>query len=231
MINKSMKIIVIGNGSTVLCKENGHKIDGFDYVVRMGRCKIKGHEKYTGTKTDMFRVTWKQLFHQANNIITYIDTELTEFKDILFTDIYDYDNFTETENFFSRRIKKPRFVRSFHSKKHNMARYMHDRCLQLFMSHHPYVKNVFYCNAKGRVELIKAICKDDSIIKPTNGILTLDFIINKFPQEEIYVTGYDGSITRYYFKTSNEYGISHNNINELIYLKQLAKTGKIKYLE
>jgi hypothetical protein len=226
-----MKIIVIGNGSTVLCKENGHKIDSFDYVVRMGQCKMKGYEKYTGTRTDMFRVTWPKCFCANNNTVAYMHTELTEFKDILFTDIYDYDNFMETENFFSRRIKRPPFLYEMYSVKHNMVRYMHERCLQLFMSHHPYVKNVFYCNANNRAQLIKAICKDNIKIKPTNGILTLDFIINKFPREEIYVTGYDGMLTKHYFRDTETYTKCHNNINEHIYLKRLARVGKIKYLE
>jgi hypothetical protein len=99
------------------------------------------------------------------------------------------------------------------------------------MSHHPYVKNVFYCNVNGHVELTKAICKDNTKIKPTNGILTLDFIINKFPREEIYVTGYDGLKTKHYFIDKETYAKCHNSINELIYLKQLARKGKIKFFE
>jgi hypothetical protein len=226
-----MKIIVIGNGSTVLCKENGHKIDSFDYVVRMGQCKITGYEKYTGTKTDMFRVTWRQHFHLANHTIAYTDTELSGFKDVIFTDIYDYDNFMETENFLSERIKKAFFVQGMFIEKHNMVRYMHERCLQFFMLHHPHVKNVFYCSANRRTELTKAICKDNTKIKPTNGILTLDFIINKFPQEEIYVTGYDGMLTKHYYRDTETITRSHNNVNELVYLKQLARKGKIKFFE
>lgn len=44
-------IIIVGNGSSLLEKENGHLIDQFDIVVRFNEYKIKGYEKYVGTKT------------------------------------------------------------------------------------------------------------------------------------------------------------------------------------
>jgi hypothetical protein len=46
-----MSIIIIGNGSTLLGKENGSKIDEFDIVVRFNAYAIKGYEKNVGTKT------------------------------------------------------------------------------------------------------------------------------------------------------------------------------------
>jgi hypothetical protein len=46
-----MSIIIIGNGSTLLDKENGSKIDSFDIVVRFNAYAIKGYEKNAGTKT------------------------------------------------------------------------------------------------------------------------------------------------------------------------------------
>ena len=46
-----MSIIIIGNGSTLLDKENGSKIDDFDIVVRFNAYAIKGYEKNVGTKT------------------------------------------------------------------------------------------------------------------------------------------------------------------------------------
>jgi hypothetical protein len=231
-----MRIIVIGNGSTILEKENGNKIDSFDYVVRMGVCKIKGYEKYTGTKTDMFRLTWKQHFEikkyqDDNSKITFNDTELNNFKDILFTNINDYDNFTEHDRFIANRKHKTRFVTSYHIKKHNKTRLLHDRCLQYFLTLHPHVKNIFYCDIKTHIHAIRQTCKSDHVIIPTNGILTLNYIINAYPQEEIYITGYDGSMTRHYFKNNDTCSTTHNNINEHIYLKLLTKTGKVKILE
>ena len=49
-----MKIVVIGNGSSVLDFELGHLIDKFDEVVRFNLFEIEGYEKHVGTKT----TTW-----------------------------------------------------------------------------------------------------------------------------------------------------------------------------
>lgn len=47
-------IIIVGNGSSLLNKEDGNKIDSFDTVVRFNSYKIKGFEKHVGTKTDIW---------------------------------------------------------------------------------------------------------------------------------------------------------------------------------
>jgi hypothetical protein len=47
-----MKVIVVGNGPTLLDVENGHLIDQFDIVVRFNDYSINRYEKYVGTKTD-----------------------------------------------------------------------------------------------------------------------------------------------------------------------------------
>ena len=48
------RLIIVGNGSSVLDKENGSLIDSFDNVVRFNSYKIKNFEKYVGTKTDIW---------------------------------------------------------------------------------------------------------------------------------------------------------------------------------
>ena len=46
-----MKVILIGNGSSVMDHEYGSLIDTFDVVVRFNRFRTKGYEKNVGTKT------------------------------------------------------------------------------------------------------------------------------------------------------------------------------------
>lgn len=46
-----MKCILIGNGSSVLDKRLGTKIDSYDRIVRFNRFKIHGFENFVGTKT------------------------------------------------------------------------------------------------------------------------------------------------------------------------------------
>ena len=45
-------VIIVGNGPSLLKKENGHLIDEFDIVVRFNQYTIKGFEKYVGVKTN-----------------------------------------------------------------------------------------------------------------------------------------------------------------------------------
>ena len=53
----SQKVIIVGNGPSLLDKENGHLIDGFDRVVRFNAYTIRGMEKWVGSKvTDWFNV-------------------------------------------------------------------------------------------------------------------------------------------------------------------------------
>jgi hypothetical protein len=51
---KNNKIIVVGNGSSVLLKENGGVIDSFEEVVRFNKYAIGGYEKNVGTKTSIW---------------------------------------------------------------------------------------------------------------------------------------------------------------------------------
>jgi hypothetical protein len=49
-----MSIIIVGNGPTLLDKDNGRKIDNFDIVVRFNAYSIEGFEIQVGTKTDFW---------------------------------------------------------------------------------------------------------------------------------------------------------------------------------
>jgi hypothetical protein len=49
-----MKIIVVGNGTSVLDYKKGKQIDAFDIVVRFNNYKLKGFEENVGTKTDIW---------------------------------------------------------------------------------------------------------------------------------------------------------------------------------
>lgn len=47
-----MKVIIVGNGSSLLDKNNGELIDSFDIVVRFNSYTIEKFEKQVGTKTN-----------------------------------------------------------------------------------------------------------------------------------------------------------------------------------
>ncbi len=240
----SKSVIIVGNGECVLQKKNGHKIDTFDYVVRMGDCKIKGYEEYVGTKTDMFRVVWKRHFFitEKHNSILFSNTDVSGFEDILLTEIKDCDNFYEVasiydnDNFYGC-LKDDIFAGSVASLteqyvyKKRKSRVLHDMCLDIFLKNHPQIKNIFFYNIEQRYNIIKNFCRGSNRSLPSNGIYTIDHIINAMQNDNIYITGFDGFVTRYYWKDNETFFNRHNSAFEQLYIKNLIKTGKVKLLE
>lgn len=49
-----MSVLIVGNGSTLLDKKNGAKIDSFEKIVRFNSFKIKRFEDFVGART----TTW-----------------------------------------------------------------------------------------------------------------------------------------------------------------------------
>jgi len=60
-----MKMVVIGNGPSVLNKKRGKLIDDYDIVVRLNWPKMKGCEEYVGTKTDVYAMSGHNFRTQA----------------------------------------------------------------------------------------------------------------------------------------------------------------------
>jgi hypothetical protein len=48
------KILLVGNGSSMLDSKRKDLIDSYDTVVRFNSYKIEGYEEYVGTKTDIW---------------------------------------------------------------------------------------------------------------------------------------------------------------------------------
>ena len=56
-ISKNIRVIVVGNGSSVLKYEFGDIIDSYDIVIRVNHCVTKGLEKHVGKKIDVWATT------------------------------------------------------------------------------------------------------------------------------------------------------------------------------
>lgn len=67
------KILLVGNGSSLLDKENQKTIDSYQTVVRFNSYKINGYEKYVGTKTNI----WVTVNRAHKNEIFMYDKVLT----------------------------------------------------------------------------------------------------------------------------------------------------------
>jgi hypothetical protein len=235
-------IIVIGNGGNILKKQNGHKIDNFDYVVRMGNCATKGYEEHTGTKTDLYRVSWDRLLYNINQDICqhtpykYIDIHFN-FKELLFLE-RDPDTFYETFPNNTRRSKilnKAFFTNnSFPDTifKPYMHRLMHDSCIDFFKQKYSFKKHS-YIHIVDRINAFMAVNKPTTtrdVILPSSGLVTLLYIMRLYHRDNIYITGFDGFKTRYYWRDFETYFDGHCGYREQLFLRKLKKEGRINEL-
>jgi hypothetical protein len=226
----NMNIVIIGNGS--YSNKNGSKIDNFDYVVRMGSCTIKGHEVYIGTKTDMLRSSWDRLLKiSTDNNIQFVN-KIGNFTDFLFLEPY-FEPYFETIIYtylphFYKIYDKPRFLQTRFKKVVN-ERITHEIYVKEYLA----TKNIFYYDIVDRLSLFHEYNNaypDNILHMPSAGLFTIDFIVKKFINCNIYVTGFDGFMTRYYWRHNDEYFDSHSSIKERLYFKKLINSGAVKKL-
>ena len=72
--SNNKKIIIIGNGPSVLDKENGKLIDSFDKVARFNTFKNDSeYSKFVGTRTDLWFINAKNIRTRSPEIIKMMD--------------------------------------------------------------------------------------------------------------------------------------------------------------
>lgn len=234
------KIILVGNASSLLQKKNGDKIDSYDYVVRMGNCTVKNYESYTGTKTDIYRVSWDRLLHNINktNVFRPIVPSFN-FHTLLFLD-KEPDTFQEIASAYMMKTNDKLFKKSLFAEisfpehiflKRN-ERITHDKCLDFFVRRHN-VQHVEYMDYGVRTNVFLSVNAPPktNMVLPSSGILTLAHILDTRPNDDITITGYDGFATRYYWRDYETYFDGHSSYREKMYIKQLIKEGRISLLE
>lgn len=239
------KIIIVGHSDSLLQKENGHKIDSFDIVVRMSEGKIKGYEKYVGTKTDVCRIVWENHFslildNKGNERFIFKNTEQTGFKTLLLTHFVDVDNFSETAMHYAKIYKhggmydmNTKWVkrrRSVTAATGMNPRITHDIFLDIFLQLHPYVKNISIINRNIKISTAQSICNGTTYTFPSNGIYTINHMIDSYPNDQIYITGFDGFKNKHYFKTYETCTKWHDSMREQLFLKRLLKTDRVNLL-
>ena len=83
-----MKVILIGNGSSVMDHEHGSLIDSFDVVVRFNRFRTKGFEKNVGTKTTHWIIVdsgWQWLSGYVDGVEGSDPKVLETFENVMFS--------------------------------------------------------------------------------------------------------------------------------------------------
>lgn len=233
-----MKITIVGNGEGVLRNDNGNFIDQCDYVVRMKNFKIRGFEKHVGTKINIFSSKWFSWFDRNTSERLHFDflddiqyflfmffdpnntPDLSKYNTYLY--ISEYSKY-QLQNEYPSRIGSP----TIHNSELDRFGIDHDKVIYMTpdeiydISYNILKINDFYRND----------VKFKSIIEPTVGIRTIYKIIHMFPNAEIFITGFDGFTTKWYWDTSHKVNNSHYYLQERIYLKYLTNSKRVTDLD
>ena len=197
----SNKLIIIGNGESVLNKKNGSYIDDFDVVIRCNECIIKGYEDYVGTKTDILSVASKGILVKIIEGVgkTSNDTYINDVSTIWFTRPF-YEKYYDSQN-----------------------KYPNDKLLKT-----KGIENIKVINNSTFNDIHKG--KDKNTYLST-GIVTILMAIEYYSDYDIYIMGFDGFKSGHYFKDNlKDIGDRHNKKDESLFLGELIKKHKIKII-
>lgn len=231
-------LIVVGNSSNVLHKKNGTKIDSFDYVVRMGSCQINGYEDYVGTKTDLYRSSWDRMFELLqdtlypvkNNIVAKKFLFLEPDYDVFHESIIDANNIALKKLFYKKKFVEHRF---YDLLSHSMPeRILHDYFLKfiniLYQTH-----DVAYMSIHQRIDIFKKlnnVLQLKNVFLPSGGLCTLLYVLDTYKDYSIWITGFDGFQTKYYWRSTDVSFKVHSSLHENLFLKELVKNNLVKVL-
>jgi hypothetical protein len=236
-----MKVVIVGNGENVLEHEYGKLIDSFDVVIRMGQYVIKGFEKHVGKKTDVYSAKWFAWWDKTNQWKTPRKMNLDHMSEIWFQ---FYDPHTEVKNvsqltpfeqayldfwlhtsFKNSNLMKNmslaehhQLLREFHIHEKILIHYSHENLLEMIRLLNFEKNNVFTHSSGG-------------LIEPTTGIKTIQMAMERFPDAEIYVIGYDGFMTGWYWNPDTVPNPKHDYLNEKILLRKWFSSKKIHKLQ
>lgn len=100
-----MDMIIVGNGTSILDKENGSKIDSFNDVVRFNSFKIDGYEKFTGKKTTIWttvNVVHEDKIHEFDR--TIVHSWVNHFDCEVYAQLKKYKNVIKLSKSFIKTI-------------------------------------------------------------------------------------------------------------------------------
>jgi hypothetical protein len=209
-----MKAIIVGSAATLLNKKRGSIIDTYDYVIRpITSLVATGYEEYTGSKTDMYWITFQYLSRL---------TLLKKPTDILCAFASD-DNYSE---FYINTKTAP--IRTMEN------RYYYDYIISLCNKN---IKNIYYMPLNTQPELnVKMKYKHPHTtyaenklrVSATTGMATIFHTLKNPVFSSVAVTGFDAYTTGFYWNpVPSDISKRPFPYREYIYYKTLLKEKKI----
>ena len=231
-----MKIAIVGNGASALNKKNGNFIDNCDIVVRLKNFKLEGFESHVGTRINWYGSKWFSWFDRETYkplglpFLNKVENFLFMFFDPSLK-LEDHDN-VYVHNYGLLQLKN-----EFPLKVGSLD--LHNHYLKHFNILH---KRHIYYTPQEINELAVNQLKIDGyafqlnfkrgiLIEPTVGIRTIFKMLRLFPNEEFFITGFDGFETGWYWDPKHKANPRHSYFSEILYLKKLTKSKQVYNLD
>jgi len=224
------KIAIVGNGITN--NKHGKFIDSCDKVIRMKQYVTKGYEDYVGTKVDVYASKW---FSWFDNFKPYNSRDMSHVMNVdeywfMFCDPnVDHNISSEYSKLYLKYALKCDVPQK------NGSLDMHNENIDLFniprnkIRYYP-IEYIEQLSSKLKLPTTTILDKkgNETIIEPSVGLRTIHQAINVYPNDDIYVTGFDCFLeSSWYWNSNHVINNDHNYLSEKIYLEILTKTNKV----
>ena len=206
-----MKVVVIGNGASILNKKLGPFIDEHDIVIRLGGYKIKGYEHFVGSKTDI----WSNGVSTIKIWNYFDETTINKHLWIMLPE----DNFTN-HDYLKRWQKEKYSFRQFSQLAHNkqLEKLKLNNIIEC-------IKNEYIETLLEELNITKYSTVKD-FLRPSLGICTVFMALQKY--KYVNLIGFDCLKTGWYWDTSHVHTIGkHNSLMEKIWFTKMKNCNKI----
>jgi hypothetical protein len=213
-----MKVIIVGNAKSLLEQENGNAIDSFDVVIRCNEFVLNDYGKHAGTKTDIIAVP-------ANEIIKKIASKVGRTENENYIQQVNTVWYTRSKRWVEKTTKCSEIA-----KMTNIVNFEHI-CDEDF---NKIVGKFRKCDPK-IIVLIKR--SSGGSTWPSTGLIAILRAVATYPDDDIYVTGFNSFATGHYFKDEKRCQDSitrpigdHNKEIEKKFFKKIVEQHNIKVL-
>ena len=221
-----MRVLLMGNGSSVMDNEFGERIDNdFDIVYRINRFRTRGFEKNVGSKVNGWIL--------CDNGVQWLENETDEVEGSSRWNEIPHINFVSPKFKHNDGLRAPECQRAL-----NFCQ----RSEEYFSVNNlnAYAPIIQYISPNLEDQINSVV--DFSPAWPTTGLIAIQYLVNS--SEQIYIHGFDGHSKKYkyihYYDTEEtrtskhawrEGRTDHNLQKEIDYMNYLKEQKKVIELE
>lgn len=194
----NMSVVIVGNGLGCLNKENGAFVDTCDTVLRIGRAVTKGYERYVGTKMDIYYSCLDKWPFE-----TTPDNELAEIKELLGK---------AKSIWISNELFSDEYANQEHDNKSLQEQIVRYKKMSFYFERYSVNKSKVYSLHESIIryqKLLSGQLAGNSYVYPTSGYSCIESILELYPNQSIYIMGFDGFRSGWYW--DNDHTFEYKN--------------------